>query len=76
MFYSIVSQTKFWRSVLGLALGFAVIFIVIKGLLAQGSFLIFFNSWRNVLGLILGSLIYGFFAAYSRFYKHFKARKQ
>jgi hypothetical protein len=76
MFYSIVLQTKFWRSVLGLALGFAVIFLVIKGFLARGDFFIFFGAWRNVVGLILGSIIYGFFTAYSRFYKHYKSQKK
>lgn len=75
MFYSIVSQPKFWRSVLGLAMGFAFIFLVIKGVLAQGDFFAVFGSWRNVLGLALGSVIYGFFVAYSRFNKHFKSRK-
>jgi hypothetical protein len=76
MFLSIVTQSKFWRSVLGLSAGFAVIFVVIKGILAHGSFLAFFDSWRNVLGLATGSIIYGFFAAYSRFYKHFKSRNK
>ena len=75
MFYSIVIQAKFWRSVLGLALGFSFIFVLIKGILAHGAFLLFFESWRNVVGLITGSIIYGFFAAYSRFYKHFKSQK-
>lgn len=76
MFYSIISQAKFWRSVLGLAAGFAVIFVVIKGILAQGAFFAFFDAWRNVVGLSLGSIIYGFFTAYSRFYKHYKSQKK
>lgn len=76
MFFSIVSQFKFWRSVLGLATGFALIFLVIKGILAQGAFMVFFDSWRNIVGLMVGSIIYGFFAAYSRFYKHYKSRKK
>jgi hypothetical protein len=72
MFVSIISQLKFWRSVLVLAFGFAFIFIVIKGLVTQELFSQFFESWRNILGLILGSTIYGFFAAYSKFYRHYK----
>ena len=73
MFISIVSKFKFWRSVLALALGFALIFLVVKGFLAEGPFFSFFLSWRNVLGLALGSIVYGFFTAYSRFYKHYKS---
>ena len=76
MFSTIVSKFKFWRSVLALAIGFALIFLVVKGLLSGGSFFSFFLSWRNVLGLTLGSVIYGFFAAYSRFYKHYKSHNR
>lgn len=76
MFYTIVSKFKFWRSVLALAFGFALIFLVVKGFLAQGSFFSFFHSWRNVLGLSLGSLVYGFFTAYSRFYKYYKSHNR
>lgn len=76
MFITIVSKFKFWRSVLALALGFALIFLVVKGFLAEGPFFSFFLSWRNVLGLTLGSVVYGFFAAYSRFYKHYKSHNR
>lgn len=76
MFITIVSKFKFWRSVLALALGFALIFLVVKGFLAEGPFFSFFLSWRNVLGLALGSIVYGFFTAYSRFYKHYKSHNR
>lgn len=76
MFITIVSKFKFWRSVWALALGFALIFLVVKGFLAEGPFFSFFLSWRNVLGLALGSIVYGFFTAYSRFYKHYKSHNR
>jgi len=49
---------------------------LIKGLLTQGDFVSFLKSWKNLTGLILGALIYGFFSAYGRFYKHYKSQRR
>ena len=76
MFLRIVSQVKFWRSVMALSLGFALVVVLIKGVLTQGDFMSFLKSWKNLTGLILGALIYGFFAVYGRFYKHYKSQRR
>tara|TARA_B100000927_G_C16175345_1_gene353130 strand:- start:70 stop:303 length:234 start_codon:yes stop_codon:yes gene_type:complete len=75
MFLRIVRQAKFWRSVVALSTGFALLFVLIKGALEQRNFFVFFTNWRNIFGLFFGAFVYGFFVAYGRFYKHYKSQK-
>lgn len=69
MFKKIVNHKGFWKSVVSLAIAFAVTFTLVKW--AIDSFSMSFFSENNpvkfLVGVILAGLVYGFFVTFGKF---------
>lgn len=83
-FKRIINDRRFWKSVLGLGLGFAVIYQVITMLLEYGGFHFsqFYedklagNQWiRFLIGTVLAAFVYGFIVSYGRFRSQIKKQE-
>ncbi|MCW5520044.1 DMT family transporter [Aureitalea sp. L0-47] len=78
MFKRVISTPGFWRSVISLAVAFAVLFIVIKWAIDRFSFA-FLTEQNPILfiGGVLGAgLVYGFFVTYGKFNARLKKEDQ
>lgn len=73
MFKRIISTKGFWKSVISLALSFAILFTLIKWAI-EGFKMEFFtaNPWVFILTLLGAGLIYGFFVTYGKYNKKLK----
>lgn len=69
MFKKVISTKGFWKSVVSLAVAFAVLFTLIKWAI-EGFDLAFFTE-RNpllfILTLLLAGFVYGFFVTFGKF---------
>lgn len=69
MFKKVINTKGFWKSVLSLAIAFAILFALIKW--AIDGFAMAFFSERNplvfILTLLLAGFIYGFFVTFGKF---------
>ncbi|QAA81619.1 hypothetical protein EI546_07720 [Aequorivita sp. H23M31] len=69
MFKKIVGHKGFWKSVISLALAFAILFGLIKWAI-EGFATAFFTERDPlvfILGLLLAGLVYGFFVTFGKF---------
>jgi cytosine/uracil/thiamine/allantoin permease len=78
MFKRVISHEGFWKSVVSLAIAFAVLFIIIKW--AIDGFSMDFITERNplyfFLGVIAAGLVYGFFVTFGKFRARLKKEDQ
>lgn len=84
-FKKIVGNKAFWRSVLGMAVAFAIVYHIITMLFEFGgfNFSAFFDEkiaggrWvRFVFGTILSSFLYGFIVSYGLFIAKLKKEER
>jgi hypothetical protein len=69
MFKKIINHEGFWKSVLSLAIAFALVFILIKWAI-EGFEMSFFTEndpFRFVIGVLLAGFVYGFFVTFGKF---------
>ncbi|MRT16671.1 hypothetical protein F3C99_06840 [Vitellibacter sp. q18] len=69
MFKRVINTKGFWKSVISLALAFALLFAIIKWAI-DGFNLAFFaerNPYVFVLTLLLAGFVYGFFVTFGKF---------
>ena len=78
MFKRVVTHPGFWKSVVSLALAFAVLFILIKWAIERFSldFLTEQNPVLFILGVLGAGLLYGFFVTYGKFSARLKKEDQ
>jgi uncharacterized integral membrane protein len=78
MFKRVISTPGFWRSVISLALAFAVLFVLIKWAIDRFSFAFFTeqNPILLILGVLAAGLVYGFFVTYGKFSARLKKEDQ
>lgn len=84
-FKKIINDKSFWKSVIFLGLGFAIIYQVITMLLEYGgfNFSAFYeeklagDQWiRFLIGTVLAAFIYGFIVSYGRFRSQIKKQER
>lgn len=76
MFKRVINTKGFWKSVLALALAFAVVFALIKWALS-GFEMTFFEEQNPItfmLTLLLAGFVYGFFVTFGKFRAKLKER--
>jgi len=69
MIKKILNHKGFWKSVVSLAIAFAIIFTLIKWAI-EGFSMVFFTEKdliRFFLGVFLASFVYGFFVTFGKF---------
>ncbi|KAA3623916.1 MAG: hypothetical protein DWP94_04840 [Flavobacterium sp.] len=69
MFKRVLAQKGFWRSVVSLALAFAILFVIIKWAI-EGFSMAYFteqNPLYFLLGILVAGLVYGFFVTFGKF---------
>ncbi len=78
MFKRVISTPGFWKSVVSLALAFAVLFIIVKWAIERFSmaFLTEQNPLLFILGVVGAGLVYGFFVTYGKFSARLKKEDQ
>ena len=78
MLKRVISTPGFWKSVVSLALAFAVLFILIKWAIERFSFDFFTeqNPLLFILGVFGAGLVYGFFVTYGKFSARLKKEDQ
>ena len=76
MFKRITSHRGFWKSVVMLALAFAVVFFFIQWAFTGFNSGFLQISLRTVLALLVGGVVYGFMMTYSKFWKKLKQQDQ
>ncbi|RMA57197.1 hypothetical protein [Ulvibacter antarcticus] len=69
MFQKVISYKGFWKSVLSLALAFAVVFTIIKWAISgfSGTFFSEGNPIRFIAGVLIAGFAYGFFVTFGKF---------
>lgn len=76
MFKRVINTKGFWKSVVALALAFAVVFALIKWALS-GFEMTFFEEQNPItfmLTLLLAGFVYGFFVTFGKFRAKLKER--
>ena len=78
MLKRVISTPGFWRSVVSLALAFAVLFLVIKWAIERFSFAFLTEQdpWLFIGGVIGAGMVYGFFVTYGKFSARLKKEDQ
>lgn len=74
MFKRVVNTKGFWKSVISLALAFAIIFTIIKWAI-EGFEMAYFTDrdpLAFILTLLAAGFVYGFFVTYGKFSKKLK----
>lgn len=77
MFKKVINTKGFWKSVLSLALAFAILFAVVKWAI-EGFELAFFAETNPLLffaTLLLAGFIYGFFVTFGKFRAKLKEKE-
>ncbi|MEZ4858582.1 MAG: hypothetical protein R2781_07205 [Flavobacteriaceae bacterium] len=78
MFKKIIHHKGFWRSVVSLAIAFALLFCIFKWVIEGFSFAFISqnNPYLFLLSIALGGFIYGFFVTYGKFWRKLKEQQQ
>ena len=77
MFKKVINTKGFWKSVLSLAVAFAVLFTLIKWAI-EGFELAYFterNPLMFILTLLLAGFVYGFFVTFGKFRAKLKEKE-
>lgn len=77
MFKKVINTKGFWKSVLSLAVAFAVLFTLIKWAI-EGFDLAYFterNPLMFILTLLLAGFVYGFFVTFGKFRAKLKEKE-
>ena len=77
MFNKVINTKGFWKSVISLALSFAVLFALIKWAI-EGFDLAYFdgiNIWVFIVTLLVAGFVYGFFVTFGKFRAKIKERE-
>ena len=69
MFKKIINHEGFWRSVVSLAIAFALVFILVKWAISgfESSFFTQGGPVRFYAGIALAGFVYGFFVTFGKF---------
>ncbi|MFT5238118.1 MAG: cation transporter-like permease [Flavobacteriaceae bacterium] len=69
MFKKVINHDGFWRSVVSLAIAFALLFILVKWAISGFESAFFFQGDPVKLfsGVILAGFVYGFFVTFGKF---------
>ena len=78
MFKKVINHDGFWRSVVSLAIAFALVFILIKWAISGFESAIFSqgDSVRFFAGMVLAGFIYGFFVTFGKFRAKIKKQER
>lgn len=76
MFKRVTSHKGFWKSVVILALAFAIVFFFIQWAFTGFNIGFLQPSLRTFLALIVGGVIYGFIMTYGKFWSKLKQQDQ
>lgn len=77
MFKRVLNTKGFWKSVISLALAFAVLFAFIKWAI-EGFKIAYFteqNPWMFILTLLIAGFVYGFFVTFGKFRAKLKEKE-
>ncbi len=77
MFKKVINTKGFWKSVISLAVAFAVLFAFIKWAI-EGFEIAYFterNPWMFILTLLLAGFVYGFFVSFGKFRAKLKEKE-
>jgi len=69
MFKKVINYDGFWRSVVSLAIAFALVFILIKWAISgfESAFFEQGDPVRFFAGIVLAGFVYGFFVTFGKF---------
>jgi hypothetical protein len=77
MFKNVLNHKGFWKSVISLAIVFAIVFTIIKWAIDGFSFSFITENdpIRFILGVILAGFVYGFFVTFGKFRNKLKNKE-
>ena len=69
MFKKVINHDGFWRSVVSLAIAFALVFVLVKWALSgfESAFFTLGDPVRFFAGVLLAGFVYGFFVTFGKF---------
>ena len=69
MFKKVINHDGFWRSVVSLAIAFALVFVLIKWAISgfESAFFTQGDPVRFFAGIVLAGFVYGFFVSFGKF---------
>lgn len=77
MFKKVINTKGFWKSVISLAVAFAILFALIKWAI-EGFELAYFTEqdpWMFIFTLLLAGFVYGFFVTFGKFRAKLKEKE-
>jgi cytosine/uracil/thiamine/allantoin permease len=78
MFKKVVSYEGFWRSVVSLAIAFALVFVLVKWAISSfdAAFFTQGDPLRFFAGVLLAGFVYGFFVTFGKFRAKIKSQER
>ena len=78
MFKKVINHEGFWRSVVSLAIAFALVFILIKWAISgfESAFFAQGDPVRFFAGIVLAGFVYGFFVSFGKFRARIKNQER
>lgn len=78
MFQKVISHEGFWKSVVSLAMAFALVFIIIKWAISgfESAFFTQGDPVRFFAGIVLAGFVYGFFVTFGKFRARIKNQER